>query len=149
MAAVRQILDKKKKAVIFYNYDYELEALRKLAVDGYTVAEWNGHKHQAVPGDADEVRPASENVRQQHWVYLVQYTGGAEGWNCVTCDTIVFYSQNYSYRMTEQACGRIDRLNTPYTDLYYYHLVSKAPIDIAISRALKLKHNFNERSFPL
>lgn len=149
MAALRQILDKKKKAIVFYNYDYELETLRELAVDGYDVAEWNGHKHQAVPGAADEVRGASENVRQQHWVYLVQYAGGAEGWNCVTCDTIVFYSQNYSYRMTEQACGRIDRLNTPYRDLYYYHLVSKSPIDIAISRALKLKHNFNERSFPI
>lgn len=149
MAQVRQILDKKKKAIIFYNYDYELETLRELAGEGYRVAEWNGHRHEAVPGGSGEILPGDENGVPARWVYLVQYAGGAEGWNCVTCDTIVFYSQSYSYRMTEQACGRIDRLNTKYRDLYYYHLTSKSPIDIAIGRALKMKRNFNERSFPI
>ncbi len=131
--ALLEILEKHPKAIIFYNFDYELDILRGLYYgEGAEIAEWNGHKHQPIPDGG-------------RWVYLVQYTAGAEGWNCITTDTVIFYSQTYSYKVLAQACGRIDRLNTPYTDLYYYHLKSKSSIDIQIARALKEKKDFNER----
>ena len=131
--ALLEIVEKHPKAIIFYNFDYELELLKEI-FSGYEVGEWNGHKHQPVPtSDA--------------WVYLVQYNAGAEGWNCITTDTIIFYSQNYSYKIMAQSAGRIDRMNTPYTDLYYYHLKSRSGIDLAISKALKDKKTFNETRF--
>ena len=133
--AVSEIFANHKRLIIFYNFDYELEALRDYCIsNGIIFGEWNGHVHEDVP-IADE------------WIYLVQYTAGAEGWNCITTDTIIFYSLNYSYKATVQAAGRVDRLNTPYTELYYYYLVSNSPIDIGIRRALKNKKNFNEKSF--
>lgn len=130
-----ELAEKHPKVIIFYNYDYELEALKNLAyMPGTEVAEWNGHKHQEIPDS-------------ERWVYLVNYNAGAEGWNCIKTDTIIFYSQTYSYKTLIQAAGRIDRLNTPFTDLYYYHLKSKSPIDISINRALVNKKKFNERKF--
>lgn len=133
--AVAKIVKEKKKVIIFYNFTYEVEALRELFKSlQIPCAEWNGQKHEEVP-------------EGEFWGYFVQYNAGAEGWNCITTDTIIFYSQSYSYRLTVQAAGRIDRMNTPFSDLYYYHLKSVAPIDVAIARALNSKKNFNERNF--
>lgn len=133
--ALLELFEKHPKMIVFYNFDYELDILREVFSNaGCEVAEWNGHVHGAVP-------TASK------WVYLVQYTAGAEGWNCITTDTIVFYSQNYSYKVMQQAAGRIDRLNTKFVDLYYYHLKSRSGIDLAISRALSQKKNFNEGKY--
>lgn len=135
MARIAGLLEGHRKAIIFYNYDYELEILRQYCYDTkYKFAEWNGHKHEGVP-NGDE------------WLYLVQYRAGAEGWNCITTDTIIFYSLTYSYKDSVQAAGRIDRMNTPFTDLYYFYLMSSSKIDLAINKCLKSKKDFNERSF--
>lgn len=132
---ILELFEKHPRMIIFYNFDYELDILKNLYYGpDVEIAEWNGHKHQPLP-------------TCDRWIYLVQYTAGCEGWNCITTDTIVFYSQNYSYKVMEQASGRINRLNTPYTDLYYYHLKCKASIDVAIGRALREKKKFNERKF--
>lgn len=147
---VDNIVHGHRKVIIFYNFTYELEMLRKL-FDGMKVltidsegsrtepfpyAEWNGEKHEPIPEGS-------------HWAYLVQYNAGCEGWNCITTDCIIFFSQTYSYRVSVQAAGRIDRMNTPYEALYYYHLKSSAPIDQAIARALRSKKNFNEKAFTI
>lgn len=129
-----ELLEDHKKAIIFYNFDDELDILLNLAyIEGTEVAQYNGHKHEPIPtGD--------------RWVYLVHFNA-CEGWNCTMTDTVIFYSQNYSYKTMIQAAGRIDRLTTPFNVLHYFHLKSKSSIDIAISRALKTKKKFNERRF--
>lgn len=133
--SVLEIFEKHPRVIIFYNFDYELDILLGMHYgEGVEIAQWNGHAHEPIP-------------KSKSWVYLVQYAAGCEGWNCVKTDTIIFYSQNYSYKVMHQASGRIDRLNTPYKDLYYYHLKSRSGIDTAISRALKQKKNFNENRY--
>ena len=127
--AIEDLLTKHPKMVVFYNFNYELDILKRLD-EKVTIAEWNGHRHEEIP-------------TTDSWLYLVQYVAGSEGWNCVETDTVVFYSLTYSYKNWEQAHGRIDRLNSPFLDLFYYTLRSKAGIDLAIGRALKSKRNFN------
>lgn len=132
---VLDIIRDKKRVIIFYNFNYELDMLSKL-FDKTKIkyAQWNGHEHQEIP-ECDE------------WAYLVQYTAGCEGWNCTKTDTIIFYSQNYSYKVMIQAAGRIDRMNTPYNDLWYYHITTRSPIDRGIERAILNKKKFNEKKF--
>ena len=133
--ALRRLLKAHPKMVVFYNFDYELELLRRLQ-DVTEVSEWNGHKHEPIPtGDS--------------WIYLVQYAAGSEAWNCVETDTISFYSLTYSYKSWEQSHGRIDRMDTPFIDLYYETLRSRSPIDNAIWASLSSKKSFNASSYPL
>jgi len=133
--AILGLVEDHPKTIIFYNFDYELNILKNLGYgEDVTIAEWNGHKHEPLP-------------KTDKWVYLVQYTSGSEGWNCTETDTIIFYSQNYSYKVMVQAAGRIDRLNTPFKDLYYYHLKSRAGIDLAIAKAIKNKKTFSESRY--
>jgi len=128
-----EILEGHPKAIIFYNYDYELELLKTLFEDsGVRFNEYNGHKHEPVPTG-------------KNWVYLVQYSAGNEAWNCTSTDTMIFFSQNPSYKVLEQSSGRIDRTTTKYDDLYYYRLKSNSPIDVRINIALINKKNFNSR----
>lgn len=134
-AKLLELLEDHPKAIIFYNFDYERDILLNLGyAPGTEIAEWSGHAHQPVPtGDK--------------WVYLTQYTAGCEGWCCITTDTMIFYSQNYSYKVLTQATGRIDRLNTKFVDLHYYHLKSRSGIDLAISKAIREKKIFNEGKY--
>lgn len=135
LIALAKILEQKPKLIIFYNFDYELEMLREFAKEiDILCQEWNGHKHELVP-------------KGDRWIYLVQYASGSEAWNCIETDAMVFYSQNYSYKTMKQSSGRIDRRNTPYKNLYYYHLVSKSSIDNGIRNTLNKKKDFNESKF--
>ena len=135
LRALEGLLRDHERVIIFYNLDAELEALRTfLDASRVIFAEWNGHKHEDIP-------------RTNKWAYLVQYNSASEGWNCTLTDTIIFFSQNYSYKTMVQAAGRIDRLNTPFKDLWYYHLSSHSSIDLAINRALDKKKKFNENKF--
>ena len=133
LEAVRDVLRQRKRLIVFYNFNYELEALRGLK-DVTTVAEWNGHKHEDVP-------------ITDSWVYLVQYIAGSEAWDCITTDSILFYSLTYSYKHWEQAHGRIDRMNSPFLNLFYFTLRSRTIVDSAIWRALKSKKSFNANYF--
>ena len=130
-----KIYNRHRKVIVFYNFNYELDILKEFCANQQIAyAQWNGHRHEELP-------------KTDSYLYLVQYTAGSEAWNCTDTDCMVFYSQNYSYKIMIQAAGRIDRINTPFTDLYYYHLMSHSIIDMAIRRALKNKETFNERNY--
>ena len=135
LEALRELLETHPKMIVYYSFNYELEILRTLANE-IPVAEWNGHRKQPIPNT-------------DRWVYLVQYVSGAEGWNCTDTDAMCFYSLTYSYKNFEQAQGRIDRLNTKNSQLYYYVFLSDSIIDVAVRKSLSQKQLFNERKWAL
>jgi hypothetical protein len=136
LEAVRDVLRRHPRLIVFYNFNYELEALKGLKLPGVEVAEWNGHKHEELP-------------KSESWLYLVQYIAGSEAWDCIETNAILFYSLTYSYKHWEQSHGRIDRMNSPYIDLWYYVLKSKSVVDAAIFRTLRSKKSFNANYFDL
>lgn len=126
------LIDIHDRIIVFYNFNYERDILIEIVESlGRRYAQWNGSKHEEIP-------------QSKSWVYLVQYTAGAEGWNCISTNVILFYSLNYSYKIIEQSEGRIDRLNTKFKDLEYYYLTSDSPVDISIQKAINNKKKFNE-----
>lgn len=129
LEALKKVMEKHPRLIVFYNFDYELDILR--GVEGIEIAELNGHKHDSVP----------EGLR---WLYLVQYMAGAEAWECIETNATFFWSQDYSYKRTEQSHGRIDRMNTLYIDLFYYLPMSNSYIDKAVRRSYREKRDFNE-----
>ena len=131
---IRELYNKHKKIIVFYNFNFELESLLSLKKEDILVSQWNGHKHEDIPFS-------------DKWIHAVQYMSGNEGWNCIETDTIVFYSNNYSYRIMKQAAGRIDRMNSPFCTLYYYMLVTDSKIETSILSAIKDKKEFNEKNF--
>jgi hypothetical protein len=133
ITAIRRLVNENPRLIVFYNFDYELEILRTLSGE-LTVAEWNGKKHQPVPGS-------------DRWAYLVQYVAGAEAWECITTNAMAFHSLTYSYKNWHQAHGRNDRLNTPFTELRYWSLLSDSSIDRAVRASLDAKKSFNEVRF--
>lgn len=135
--ALLQLMEKHPRIVVFYNFNYELDILREIYdIPGIEVGEWNGHKKTPIPDS-------------EKWVYLVQYVAGAEGWNCTETDTIVMWSLTYSYKNHEQCMGRIDRLDTPFVDLWYYIFVTNSVISLAVLKSLDSKQHFNEKKFLL
>jgi hypothetical protein len=136
LANVLKLMETHERLIIFYNFTYELDTLRTIneLCPDVEVREWNGQKHEEVP-ESDK------------WVYLVQYSAGAEGWNCVSTNATIFYSLNYSYKINHQAKGRTDRLDTKYIDQYYYIFRSMSAIDNAINKSITLKKDFNEKAF--
>lgn len=131
---VELLIGKHPRMIVFYNFNYELEILRTLSSKNIELAEWNGHKHEEIPeGD--------------RWVYLVQYVAGAEGWNCTSTDAMVLYSLPYSYKVWEQAFGRIDRLDTLFSQLFYYVFLSNSAIDRAVKKKLDAKQNFSQSAY--
>lgn len=131
---VKILMQKHPRLIVFYSFDYELSALRSLSESSACVREWNGHKHEEIP-DTDQ------------WVYLVQYVAGAEGWNCTSTDAMVLYSLPYSYKIWEQAFGRIDRLDTLFSRLFYYVFLSNSTIDRAVKKKLDAKENFSQSAY--
>lgn len=118
------------RSIVFYNYDYELDIItRVLKEKGINIFTYNGKHHDPSPTDGT-------------WCYVVQYSA-AEAWNNISTNRMIFYSPNYSYKVVEQCEGRIDRINTSFKNLYYYTLVSDAPIDKAVIKANKEKKVFN------
>lgn len=124
-----------RKVIIFYTLRAELEQILKLEeVTGVPVYQYNGGRHDDLP-------------QGNSWVYAVQFQAGSEGWNCTSCNTVLYWSLPYSYKQAEQAAGRIDRLDTSYKTLNYYIMRSFAPLDLGIIRALRNKENFNASGF--
>lgn len=129
------IYHRHKKVIVFYNFNCELDILEK-ELKKYKIpfSQWNGKKHEEI-------------LNSNSWIYLVNYSSGAEGWNCIESNTIYFYSLNHSYKIMKQASGRIDRMNTKFQTLYYYYAMSNSTIDKSIIKCLSNKKTFNARSF--
>lgn len=134
MEALLELHKMHPRLIVFYNWNYELEILREL-YQTHNVFEYNGHRKHML----------GEFEHLDEWIYLVQYTAGAEAWNCISTDAMVMWSLNYSFKIFEQVQGRIDRMNTPFERLYYYVFVSNSWIDQQIKKALVKKETFNEK----
>ena len=131
--ALLEITVQFKKVIVFYTFNYELELIKRaLMSEDIPFSEYNGHKHEDI-------------LDEERWAYLVQFNSGSEAWECIETNVMIFFSLNHSYKMMTQAKGRIDRLNTPFDEMWYFYLVSDSIIDKHIKGCLSKKQDFNAR----
>ena len=118
--------------VIFYNYDEELELLKKNISKKLYVC--NGHeKHYPKKEEWDEIK---------NTVTIANYKSGSEAVEFTYANIIVYFSPTESYTEYYQSYGRCHR-NGQKKKVTIYKFITNKTIEVDIYKSLDKKEDFN------
>lgn len=132
LTRVLQLANENKKLIIVCRYNAELEMIAKELKKPYVIFNGSTKDRQ---GAIDNANDATEIV------FLVN-SACSEGYNLTSFDTMVFYSNGFSFKDRVQIEGRIHRIGQS-NKCTYLDLVMKDNIDDDVLRALKNKEDFH------
>ena len=124
------------RLIIFYNFNQEYSALRK-------ICEAHNRPISTVNG---MVKDLSAFESESDAIALIQYQAGAMGLNLQIANKIIYFSLPERSELFEQSKKRIHRLGQE-TSCFYYLLMAKDSVDEAIYKALEQKRDFTDELF--
>lgn len=128
-----------ERAVLFYSYIAEgdrLEEIAKKAVPNAKVWRIDGRHHDI---------PTADSIGKKD-IVLCQWQSGSEGLNLQMIDYWVSVTPNYSYSISIQARGRVQRIGAVNPKFFYY-LKCEDCVEENIYKALHNKADFAEKEW--
>lgn len=124
-----------KKLIIFYNFNTERNALKKILKD-YPLSEYSGN-----------VKDLKNFENEPNGIVLCNFAAASTGINnLVISNMMIMFSLPTSYIDFAQAKKRIDRIGQEKNPMYYY-LVGKNSVEDSIYRNLINGENFDNEMF--
>lgn len=122
------------RVVVFYNFNKELEALKKIVAD---------RPRSIVNGESRDLTAFREH---DDGIALCQYQAAAEGLNLQEANHMIYFSPPLSSAKYEQSKKRIHRIGQKKT-CFYYNLIAKGSVEEKIYDALAKGKDYTDKLF--
>ncbi len=124
------------RLVVFYNFNEELYALKRIAEDlDRPVSEINGHR-----------KYLNAYEKQSDSITLIQYQAGSMGLNLQKANKVVYFTLPLMSELFEQSKKRIHRIGQT-MPCFYYTITVKNSIESNIKKVLEMRKDYTDELF--
>ena len=124
------------RLIVFYNFNAELDALKKIAVaQDRPISEVSG-----------KTKDLSKYENEENSITFIQYQAGAMGLNLQKANKIIYFTLTEKSELFEQSKKRIHRIGQSNT-CFYYLLICENSVEEDILQTLEMRKDYTDELF--